>query len=133
MNFQKISILILCAGVIILLFTQKAQIIIRFISLRFAALEYHDTNGKTLRYRLFKPRYDTTKKYPLIIYLHGGAQKGDDNLQQLNKTLYIFSSGNILKNHPSFVMAPQCPKDAKWVDYKVTSVPFDHYVQKDIP
>jgi predicted peptidase len=33
-----------------------------------------DPQGKTLKYRLLKPKgYDAAKKYPLVVFLHGAG------------------------------------------------------------
>ena len=45
---------------------------------------YEDSSGSRLQYRLFQPAdYDPSKRYPLVVYLHGAGGRGDDNLKQL--------------------------------------------------
>jgi predicted peptidase len=40
--------------------------------------------SRTMNYRVYIPRgYDSAKKYPIILYLHGGSAVGDDNEKQL--------------------------------------------------
>src|SRR5215213_1813775 len=42
-------------------------------------------NGHSLPYRLLYPQsFDSTKKYPLVVFLHGSYEKGADNNLQLN-------------------------------------------------
>ena len=40
--------------------------------------------GLALPYRLFIPaNYDPTRKYPLVLFMHGGGERGTDNRFQL--------------------------------------------------
>ena len=40
--------------------------------------------GKTLPYRILLPEdYDVEKKYPLVLFLHGSGERGNDNELQL--------------------------------------------------
>ena len=46
--------------------------------------EYKTADGHTLPYRLLYPKnYDKTKKYPVILFLHGAGERGNDNEKQL--------------------------------------------------
>ena len=45
-------------------------------------------NGDTLPYRVLYPQdYDTNKKYPLVLFLHGSAERGKDNDEQGSTTI----------------------------------------------
>lgn len=52
------------------------------------------------------------KKYPLVIYLHGGSQRGND-LEKLNiyGYPYLVAQG---KQFPFIIAAPQCPEGRFW-------------------
>ena len=79
--------------------------------------EYSDDNGATLRYRLLKPLdYHPNKKYPLVLFLHGAGERGDDNEAPLKHAIREFANETRRKENPCFVLVPQCPKDQKWVD-----------------
>jgi predicted peptidase len=78
-----------------------------------------DPSGKKLLYRLLKPEgYDPAGKdvYPLVIFLHGAGERGDDNEAQLKHGAREFATPENRKKHPCFVVAPQCPKDKSWAN-----------------
>jgi predicted peptidase len=89
------------------------------------ARTYADAQGKKLLYRLWIPRgYDPKKKYPLILFLHGAGERGDDNQKQLaHPDVLHWVREKYAKEHPSFLVAPQCPAGAKWVDVNWWQVP----------
>jgi predicted peptidase len=67
-------------------------------------------------YRIFIPReYNSHKKYPLVLWLHGGAGRGTDNLKQISggntSGSHLWISADIQKKYPAFVIAPQCPEN----------------------
>jgi predicted peptidase len=75
----------------------------------------------TLPYRLLLPEnYDATKKYPLILFLHGSGERGNDNEAQLAHGSKLFLKDSIRKNYPAIVVFPQCPVNSFWsnVDIK---------------
>jgi predicted peptidase len=84
---------------------------------RFEARTFTDSAGEKLNYRLLKPKdYDANKKYPLVLFLHGAGERGDDNVKQLVHGMNDFASDEVMAKYPCFVIAPQCPNDAKWVE-----------------
>lgn len=84
---------------------------------RFEARTYADSAGTKLHYRLLKPAdYDATKKYPLVIFLHGAGERGADNFVQLKHGMINFANDEGMKKYPCFVLAPQCPTGSKWVN-----------------
>ncbi|MCU0872462.1 MAG: prolyl oligopeptidase family serine peptidase [Pirellulaceae bacterium] len=84
---------------------------------RYEAREYVAADGAKLSYRLLKPKdYDPQTKYPLVLFLHGAGERGDDNIRQLVHGMNDFASDETMAKYPCFVVAPQCPKEQKWVD-----------------
>ncbi|MCW9706520.1 prolyl oligopeptidase family serine peptidase [Fodinibius salsisoli] len=81
----------------------------------FEAHVYKDANGNELNYRLLKPAdYDSTKSYPLVLFLHGAGERGDDNYSQLKWGAAHFADPTFREEYPAFVVAPQVPKDSSW-------------------
>lgn len=72
---------------------------------------YDSKNGNTLPYRLFIPQnYDSSKKYPVILFLHGAGEIGTDNEKHITYISKIFEySGDLAEN--SFVV---CPQSNEW-------------------
>lgn len=69
----------------------------------------------SLNYLLFLPneyRLDAARRWPLIIFLHGSDERGDDpELVKGNGIPAILEDG---KNLPFIVVSPQCPTDLRW-------------------
>lgn len=81
---------------------------------RFEARTFPSGDYK-LPYRLLKPKdYDANQKYPLVIFLHGAGERGDDNQKQLAHGMNDFASDEIMAKYPAFVLAPQCPEGEVW-------------------
>ena len=72
----------------------------------------------TLPYRLLIPDADLSKQYPLLIFLHGAFEKGDDNDKQLNIGGRFFLRDSIRKKYPAYVLFPQCPEDDSWAYFE---------------
>ena len=88
---------------------------------KFEAREFTGKNGKVLKYRLLKPidfdaKADPPQKYPLVLFLHGAGERGDDNVRQLIHGGRNFADEALRKRYPAFVVAPQCPDKKKWVE-----------------
>jgi predicted peptidase len=76
---------------------------------------YENADGQKLNYRLLVPtNFDADQKYPLILFLHGAGERGDDNEAQLTWGVTRFAEKEIMKKHPAFVIAPQVPEDEFW-------------------
>jgi len=81
---------------------------------------FKNSRGETLLYRFFIPsRYDQKKKYPLVLYLHGGGGRGNDNQKQIDGgngyLIDLFTSEATQARNPSFVVAPQSPMEG-WIE-----------------
>lgn len=68
------------------------------------------TKKYNYNYLLHKPKSTTTKK-PLLIFLHGSGEKGND-LEKVK----VHGPLNYLQNNvlDAFILAPQCPQEAYW-------------------
>lgn len=78
---------------------------------------FRNADGETLPYRLFVPEKTAEgNRLPLILFLHGAGERGDDNEAQLKHYGVLrFISDDVLAKEPCILVAPQCPKDDKWV------------------
>ncbi|MDF2381655.1 prolyl oligopeptidase family serine peptidase [Nostoc ellipsosporum NOK] len=72
-------------------------------------------NGDTLPYRLLLPEnYDARKAYPLVLFLHGRGESGNDNEKQLTHGASLFLRDSIRKKYPAIVVFPQCAETSYW-------------------
>lgn len=76
---------------------------------------YSQTKAKArYNYLLYMPKdySKQKKKYPLVIYLHGGSQKGNDLSKLKGYGLpYLVSKG---ENFDFIIASPQCPDNKFW-------------------
>src|SRR5215469_2368358 len=79
------------------------------LSSRFSIEHYVNEKGDTLNYRMLNPDYDTLRKYPLVIFLHGSGERGNDNDAQLKWGVQAFATDEMMTMYPAIVIAPQCP------------------------
>lgn len=80
--------------------------------------------GDTLPYRLLLPKnYDASKKYPLVLFLHGSGERGNDNEAQLTHGWKLFLQEAVRDSFPAVVVFPQCSAKSFWaaVDAKYDS------------
>ncbi|MCB1064176.1 MAG: prolyl oligopeptidase family serine peptidase [Verrucomicrobiae bacterium] len=77
-----------------------------------------------LKYQLFgNPRWKGTERTPLLIWLHGAGQSGDDNKAQMGGATKAFGSEESQEEYPCFILAPQCPsRDVGWKDSVETNL-----------
>ncbi|GAB3420453.1 carboxylesterase family protein [Niabella aquatica] len=75
----------------------------------------------TLPYRLLLPdNYDPHKKYPLVIFLHGAGERGNDNEKQLTHGAALFLKNENRAQFPAIVVFPQCSQRSFWSNVKIT-------------
>lgn len=80
----------------------------------FSFEKYRNSNGDSLNYRMLFPDSDTLRKFPLVIFLHGSGERGNDNVAQLKWGVQQFAIENNMIRYPAFVIAPQCPGGQSW-------------------
>lgn len=86
-----------------------------FVMPTFKKLKFSDTqSGKTLPYSLFLPEgYSASKKYPVIFFLHGAGEMGDDYVTATKILEPLFTTNaDIVRN--AIIVAPQCPSGGWW-------------------
>lgn len=74
-----------------------------------------EANGAKLPYRILYPEnYDASKKYPLVLFLHGSGERGNDNEAQLTHGAKMFLKPENRRDFPAIILFPQCPADSSW-------------------
>ena len=85
---------------------------------KFSSRVWKNNESEKLNYRLRYPEnFNSEKKYPLLLFLHGSEGRGNDNEQQLwdANGIGAFSKQKIATKHESFIFAPQVPANERWV------------------
>lgn len=73
-------------------------------------------NGYTLPYQVMFPKdYNASKQYPLLVFLHGAGERGNDNEKQLTHGK-DFLINNFQSAYPAIVIVPQCPESSYWAN-----------------
>ena len=82
--------------------------------------KYYINQSDTLQYRIMMPKdFDNSKQYPVILFLHGAGERGNDNKAQLVHGSKLFASEENRTNFPAIVVFPQCPKNSYWANAKI--------------
>jgi predicted peptidase len=90
----------------------------------------YEEEGQSLPYRILLPEnYSAKKNYPLLVFLHGSGERGNDNELQLVHGSSLFLGSEFRKNNPAIIVFPQCSKNAYWATTSRTDTGFS-YVKK---
>ena len=77
----------------------------------------HEFKEGSLNYRVLYPEgFDPSKKYPLVLFLHGAGERGENNEKQLIHGSKLFLDAQNRKDFPAVVIFPQCPPDDYWAN-----------------
>ncbi|MEO5917354.1 MAG: dienelactone hydrolase family protein [Luteolibacter sp.] len=77
--------------------------------------EFTAKDGTVVKYRWSAPeKIEPGKTYPLVLFLHGAGERGDDNTAQLKHGVHSILTGMAKLDQPVFLIAPQCPKERWW-------------------
>lgn len=103
-------------------FTAKGQSI-------FKKKTFKSKGGELLYQVLLPQNFSKDKKYPVVLFLHGAGERGNDNEKQLVHGSKLFLNDENRDKYPAIVIFPQCPKDQYWsnvgVEYKPTGRQFN--------
>ena len=72
-------------------------------------------DGAERRYQVWLPAaYDASRRWPVILFLHGAGERGSDGIAQTTVGLgHALREGKV--DPPAIVVFPQCPADSHWV------------------
>jgi len=80
------------------------------------------SGGETRHYRVWLPKdYNRLRRWPVILFLHGSGERGDDNLRQLTIGLPAVLD-DFADRYRFVVVIPQCPLDREWYGDEETKV-----------
>ena len=69
-----------------------------------------------LQYQMLASNIDGAEKPALVMFLHGGHARGEDNQKQIQLQAVNDIKDYILKNNmPAYFLVPQCPSDMEWI------------------
>ena len=111
-NNMKINtkwfILVLCAFLSLNLYAGDKK--------SFLKKQFTSESGYKLNYRILYPlNYSPDKQYPVILFLHGAGERGNDNEKQLFHGGDMLSAYENRVKYPAIVIAPQTPKGERWM------------------
>ncbi|MDP3314109.1 prolyl oligopeptidase family serine peptidase [Lutibacter sp.] len=74
----------------------------------------------TLLYRILYPvNFSKEKTYPVLLFLHGAGERGNDNASQLTHGSALFTNPNNRILFPVIVLFPQCSLDNYWSNVEI--------------
>ncbi|HYH09454.1 MAG TPA: prolyl oligopeptidase family serine peptidase [Thermoanaerobaculia bacterium] len=83
-----------------------------------AAPAFEAHTYESMPYRLLVPEnYDRKRSYPLVLWLHGGAGRGTDNVKQIRGGNELGATVWTRAKTPAFVVAPQSPEGTTWTPH----------------
>tara|TARA_B110000027_G_scaffold4290_1_gene3908 strand:- start:2579 stop:3349 length:771 start_codon:yes stop_codon:yes gene_type:complete len=90
----------------------------------------YEEREQSIPYRILLPEnYDVKNNYPLLVFLHGSGERGNDNDLQLVHGSSLFLDSEFRKKNPAIIVFPQCAKDAYWATTTRTDIGFT-YIKK---
>lgn len=113
---KKLLFLVFAVGLPLVAFSQQSDTVL-FQKKTF------EQGQQQLLYRIMYPKnFNANKKYPLLIFLHGAGERGNDNTTQLrNGGQWLVDS--LYEKYPAIVIAPQCPENDYWAHLKRVVLP----------
>jgi len=85
----------------------------------FQAKTFDASDGQQLLYNIYQPKTDN-EKLPLLIFLHGAGERGNDNSAQLVHIAPILTNEVNRKKYPAILLFPQCPENEYWANIDVS-------------
>ena len=70
---------------------------------------------------LFPENFNPDQKYPILFFLHGSGERGNDNEKQLVHGGSLFLKPEVRKSYPAIVVFPQCPANDYWANVVINT------------
>lgn len=83
----------------------------------FLKKKFH-SDGWSMPYRILYPKAKK-RVYPLLVFMHGAGERGNDNERQLIHGKKWLEDNNL--NYPAVVVLPQCPTNDYWSSVNQTT------------
>lgn len=68
---------------------------------------------------LFPENFNPAEKYPIVFFLHGSGERGNNNESQLVHGGKLFLKDEVRKKFPAIVVFPQCPANDYWANVNI--------------
>ncbi len=117
---RLLSVLMAVTIILTAVLTMNASAAINYKPL-FQSGIFSDTdeiNG-SMGYRLYVPEdYDANKPYPLLVFLHGYGERGNNTGSQIEVATIMthYFTEERMEKYPCIILAPQCPMETTWAD-----------------
>ncbi|MBM7643522.1 carboxylesterase family protein [Streptococcus loxodontisalivarius] len=119
--------------------SSEINTVIKENSSKFETLTFTDESGQTLTYNLYIPEnYDSSKSYPLVLFLHDSASVSDNATYTLEQGVGadVWASDEVQDYSQAFVLAPQFNEVIANDDFELTGqgeliVPLIESLKKD--
>ena len=87
------------------------------VSRGFLNRTFIDAEGRAHPFVIFVPvKFEPGSKPPVMLFLHGAGERGDDNLAQLQYLPSWLAQPRAREAFPCYVLAPQCRRERMWTD-----------------
>lgn len=109
-NFMK-TVFVVCCMLVTISMAAQREIKDHFVV---------TTNDRLdIRYILHTPKTEANKRLPLLIFLHGIGENGDDlDLLRKHGPLKYLENNSL----DAFVLVPQCPKNYRWTPHELAQL-----------
>ena len=91
---------------------------------------YKANEGRGFHYLKYTPKKMTGEKMPLLVFMHGAGERGDEDGTQMDKIAKMgyFAQMAQGKEFPLMIVAPQCPTGHYWMSYMESLNRFLDYI-----
>ncbi len=68
---------------------------------------------------MYPNNFQEDGNYPVVLFLHGAGERGNDNEKQLVHGGKLFATDYLQERYPAIVIFPQCPTNSYWSNVDV--------------